>query len=160
MTELTITLKNIHCLKFPSNKKIALDKLALDDHIHGGIEIRLSNGNTIYNFGYWNEEDACLGEWYTVFKEIKRLLSEGGDFIYDFPYIDQGDPQLEFIFTGDSAKIKTTYYTDDNWDEVEEIVEELTERALFTDVIYQAIESIETNILEASPEIGRKWLER
>ena len=111
-----VELKNLKCVKQTADfPKRPLDELELLDHVHGCVILQPENGTPFHNFGYWDANDACLGQWLTVFTRIKKLIDGGGNVTHEFPYPDQGDPKLEFIFSVDAVRIVTTCYTDDNW---------------------------------------------
>jgi hypothetical protein len=156
-----VELKNLRCVKqtvdFPHRP---LNELSLLDHVHGCILLTLNNGTPLYSFGYWDMNDACVGQWLTVFTELKKLMDGGGDFTYEFPYPDQGDPKLEFVFSDESVQIVTTCYTDDSWVEVETTSEQSTDRLEFAKMVRDALGLIEKTILDASPGNGIAWLER
>jgi hypothetical protein len=118
------------------------------------------DGTPFHSFGYWDANDACLGQWLTVFTEIQKMIERGGDFTYEFPYPDQGDPKLEFIFSNGLVRIVTTCYTDDTWTEIEETREQSTTRMEFETLMRNALQLIERTILKASPTNGAAWLER
>ncbi|QDV29459.1 hypothetical protein Spb1_13650 [Planctopirus ephydatiae] len=156
-----VELKNLKCVKqtmdFP-NRPLA--ELELLDHVHGCIILQPEGGTPFHNFGYWDANDACLGQWLGVFTEIQRLIDKGGSFTYEFQYRDQGDPKLEFVFSDDSVRIVTTCYTDDSWTEVEESWEQSTTRLEFATLVRDALLLIERTILEASPANGAAWIQR
>ena len=70
------------------------------------------------------------------------------------------EPQLEFIFSIDLVTIRTTYYTDDLWSEIEDSTEQTTNRESFEQCVRDAINLIETTILRAIPTAGAAWLAR
>lgn len=160
---MSVELKNLQCVKqtvganFPRRP---LSELELLDHIHGCIVLQPDNGTPFHNFGYWDTNDACLGQWLTVFTRIQDRIDAGGDFVFEFPYPDQGDPQLEFVLVGDTATIRTTYYTDDSWTDVEESSEQSTTRLEFEKLVSDALKMIQQTVVEASPQVGFAWLER
>lgn len=158
-----VELQNLQCVKqivgenFPRRPLTELEVL---DHIHGCIVLQAESGTPFHSFGYWDANDACLGQWLTVFSRIQRHIDNGGDFVYEFPYPDQGDPQLEFIVVGESARIRTTFYSDDRWVNVEEMSEQTTSRLEFEKLVRDALTVIEQTVLESSPKVGPAWLER
>ena len=156
-----VELQNMQCVKqtvdFP---KRPLAELEVLDHIHGCVVLQPENGTPFHNFGYWDAGDACLGQWLTVFTRIQKHIAAGGDFVYEFPYPDQGDPQLQFIFSGQSVVIRTTFYLDDSWTDVEETLEQSTTRTEFENLISNALELIESTVMDASPSNGAAWLNR
>ena len=95
-----------------------------------------------------------------MFTRIQKHIAAGGDFVYEFPYPDQGDPQLQFIFSGQSVVIRTTFYFDDSWTDVEETLEQSTTRTEFENLISNALELIESTVMDASPSNGAAWLNR
>ncbi len=163
MPAVSVELKKLECVKqnvgtnFPRRP---LSELELLDHIHGCIVLQPDHGTPFHSFGYWDANDACLGQWLTVFTRIQQRIDAGGDFVYEFPYPDQGDPRLEFIFAGDTATIRTTYYTDDNWTEIEESSEQSTTRLELEKLVRDALRMIRQTVVEASPIVGLAWLER
>lgn len=158
---MTVELKNLKCVKQTTDyPQRPLAELELLDHVHGCIVLQPENGTPFHNFGYWDANDACLGQWLTVFTRMQKLIDGGGNFSYEFPYPDQGDPRLEFIFSDESVRIVTTCYTDDSWTEVEETWEQSTARWEFEKLVRDALELITRTILDASPTIGPAWLER
>lgn len=160
---MSVELKNLQCVKqtvgenFPRRP---LSELEVLDHIHGCIVLQPDNGMPFHNFGYWDANDACLGQWLTVFSRIQQRIDARGDFVYEFPYPDQGDPRLEFILAGDTATIRTTCYTDDSWTDIEEFFEQTTTRVEFEKLVREALKRIEESVVEASPHVGLAWLER
>ena len=156
-----VELQNMQCVKqttdFPHRPLAELEVL---DHIHGCIVLQPANGTPFHNFGYWDAGDACLGQWLAVFTRIQKHFDTGGDFTYEFPYPDQGDPRLQFIVSGESVVIRTTYYFDDSWTDVEETTEQSTTRAEFETLIADALELINSTVLAASPTNGPAWLDR
>jgi hypothetical protein len=156
-----VELKYLKCVKqttdFPQRP---LADLELRDHVHGCVILQPENGTPFHNFGYWDANDACLGQWLTVFTRMQKLIDSGGNFTYKFPYPDQGDPKLEFIFSDDSVRIVTTCYTDDSWTEIEESWEQSTTRLEFEKLVRDALGLIERTILDSSPTNGPAWLER
>lgn len=156
-----IELKNLKCVKqTPGFPKRPLAELELLDHVHGCVILQSREGTKFHNFGYWDANDACLGQWLTVFTRIQRLIDKGGNFKYEFPYPDQGDPKLEFVFSDELVQIVTTCYTDDSWTEIEESWEQSSTRLEFETLVRDAVELIEQAIVDASPSIGPAWLER
>lgn len=160
---MSVELKNLQCVKqtvgenFPRRP---LSEIEVLDHIHGCIVLQPENGTPFHSFGYWDANDACLGQWLTVFTRIQNLFDAEGDFVYEFPYPDQGDPRLEFILAGETATIRTTFYTDDSWTEIEEFSEQSTTRLELEKLIRDALKMIEQTVVEASPHVGLAWLER
>lgn len=114
----------------------------------------------MFNFGYWSFSDACIGGWYCVFNRIKKRFEEGDCFTYGYQYPDQGEPKLEFVFKVDDIVIRTTFYTDDSWIEVEEMKEQQIARASFEDFILKSINLIENEILDSSQKVAKRWLKR
>jgi hypothetical protein len=156
-----VELKNLKCVKQTADfPKRPLAELELLDHVHGCVILQPENGTPFHNLGYWDANDACLGQWLTVFTRIQKLIDGGGNFKYEFPYPDQGDPKLEFIFSDDAVRIVTTCYTDDNWSEVEESWEQSTTRSEFEKLVRDALGLIESTILDSSPANGPAWLDR
>ena len=158
-----VELKDLHCIKQslpPGEQNRPLAELDVMDHIHGCLIIRPDGKNAIHNFGYWNPSDACIGEWITVFMRMNKQIESGGDFTFEYPYPDQGDPQLQFIFTGATVTVRTTYYTDDSWSQIEEQTEQSADRASFEQCVDGALSMIQETILEANPTVGAEWLKR
>lgn len=163
MLNMAVELRNLQCVKQAASANFArrpLSELELLDHIHGSIVLQPDNGTPFHNFGYWDTNDACLGQWLTVFTRIQERIDAGGDFVFEFPYPDQGDPQLEFIVVGDMAIIRTTYYADDRWTVVEKSSVQSTTRLEFEKLVSDALKLIQQTVLEASPQVGVAWLER
>ena len=133
-----------------------LAELEVLDHIHGCVVLQPENGTPFHSFGYWDAGDACLGQWWAIFTRIQQHFDAGGDFVYECPYPDQGDPQLQFIVSGQSVVIRTTFYHDDNWTDVEETSEQSTTRVELEKLISDALALSEY----ASPSNGLAWLER
>jgi hypothetical protein len=160
---MTVELKNLQCVKQSADAGFSrrpLSELELRDHIHGSIVLQPDKGTPFHSFGYWDANDACLGQWLTVFNRLQQNFLAGADFVYEFPYPDQGDPRLEFVLAGDTATIRTTYYTNDSWSEIEDCSEQSTTRLELEKLVSDALGMIQQTVVEASPQVGPAWLAR
>ncbi|MCE9605810.1 MAG: hypothetical protein K8U03_13020 [Planctomycetia bacterium] len=159
--EMPVELRDLACIKqTPNFSRRPLTELELLDHIHGCLIIQPNRGTPFHNFGYWDLNDACIGQWLAVFTQLRKRFGDGGNFTYEFPYPDQGEPKLEFIFNDETVLIRTTFFTDDSWTKIEDTVEQFTTRAEFESLISEALRLIEITVLTASPTNGSQWLKR
>ena len=158
-----VELKDLHCVKSSlphGEQNRPLSELDVMDHIHGCLVFRPDGENAIHNFGYWNPSDACIGQWITVLTRMNNLIQAGGNFTYEYPYPDQGDPKLEFIFEGGTVTVRTTFYTDDSWSEIEEQTEQSANRLSFERCVTDALKLIDETVLSENSTVGADWLKR
>ena len=165
--EPVVKLTNLRCMKQPllgGVKWTPVTKLAKKDHVHGDLEIRPNGTDPIHNFGYWNERDACIGQWYFFLLDLKGYVDGCELFEESFPYPDQSDPKLEFIGRRDEITIRTSCFDDDWFGDTnaqpDDVDEQTITRKSCRQMVDMAIELIESSILTASPKIGQKWLDR
>ena len=156
-----VELLDVRCIRDAGNDDTTpLAQLEIDDHVHGNLRMALPNGHVIFNFGFWGESDACIGDWYCVLNELAAMLSGVDDFTYEYPYPDQGDPTLEFSVTPEEVAIRLIHETDATDDEPTAMLNQTISRVEFDVLVDKAIRLIENTIKRASPIVGPRWLER
>jgi hypothetical protein len=158
-----IEIDKIHCIKNGKGfegKKLPLTELDLKDHVHGKLILRPNESDEIFNFSYFGSEDVCIGQWFGFLLELKKISELNDHKTVSYPYPDQGDPDLCFKFDKDRVSIKTTWFTDDDWSEVQDFSEFSVARDQFDLFVDAAIEAIETAVLSGSNANGPAWIAR
>jgi len=158
-----IELRNLHCIKHASDDdsgKAPLEDLEVNDHVHGCFQLKPKDDAPIFNYGYWGVDDACIGDWYSVLHDLIAMAIGVDDFTYEYPYPDQGDPVVEFVFGPKSVNVRTVFYANDSGAEPERIDEVIVERGAFEAMLETGVKAIEKAITRASPTAGAAWLKR
>jgi hypothetical protein len=93
--DIKIYFENLAVLKGGSRKRLPLEKLDEESHIHGGLRIVIG-GRRVPRMGFWNDDDVCLGYWLIELANLFRLFEEKevSDYLYDEG--EQGQPAFLF----------------------------------------------------------------
>jgi len=135
---------------------VPLGSLRVGDHLHGRISWTI-DGEAVPTFAYFGPGDACVGEWATCFPRLLRAL-ETTPFEWEFPYPDQGDPQLILRRLEDRVRVEVNEYESDDWSG--EPVETWQAECSWSELreqIERFLVECRNAVLSVAPKTGEKW---
>lgn len=142
----------------PADKRLPLQQLTPDEHIHGGLRIEIG-GRLVPYLGFWGDDDVCFGEWLEQLWLVAQAFENSEQGCHTFDEGEQGQPAFIFERSGDRA-----YFTigpsglseavgDPNWQRVEfSPAEFIAEHARFREAFFDT--------LRGATSVADLWIQR